>query len=143
MRSVTRNRLTTVVLATAVFALVGFSVTRALNMPIEIALIGAPLLGLLISSFEVFYFQTHRGVSSQCFATDVKSTGSDSTQRSLVWSRLPTTGPISETRVRPSLSELCARYLCDNGCGGHFRSVWELKKSWTNWGTIRLSRYTS
>lgn len=61
MKGVTRNRLTTVIIATIVFSLVGLSVARALNMPMELVLIGAPLSGLLISSFEVFYFQTHRG----------------------------------------------------------------------------------
>ncbi len=62
MKGVTRNRLATVVIATIVFSLVGFAVARALNMPMELVLIGAPLLGLLISSFEVFYFQAHRGL---------------------------------------------------------------------------------
>jgi class 3 adenylate cyclase len=61
MRGVTRKRLTAVVFATIVFAMVGFLVTRTLNLPIEIARIGAPLIGLLISSFEVFYFQAFRG----------------------------------------------------------------------------------
>lgn len=61
MRGVTRNRLTAVVIATIVFAMVGILVCWALNMPMDLALIGAPLLGLLISSFEVFYFQAHRG----------------------------------------------------------------------------------
>jgi adenylate cyclase len=62
MRGVTRNRLTVVVIATIVFAMVGFLVTQALNMPIEVARIGAPSIGLLISSFEVFYYQAHRGL---------------------------------------------------------------------------------
>ena len=46
MRGVTRNRLTTVVIATIVFALVGVLMCRALNMPMDLAFIGAPLLGL-------------------------------------------------------------------------------------------------
>ena len=61
MRGVIRNRLLAVVFATIVFAMIGFLVTRALNMPSEIAIIAAPLIGLLISSFEVFYYQAHRG----------------------------------------------------------------------------------
>jgi class 3 adenylate cyclase len=61
MRGAIRNRLTAVVIATIVFAMVGVLVCRALNMPMELALIGAPLLGLMISSFEVFFFQAHQG----------------------------------------------------------------------------------
>jgi len=61
MRGVTRNRILTVVFAAIVFVVVGLLSARALNMPMELALIGAPLLGLMISSFEVFYFQAHRG----------------------------------------------------------------------------------
>ncbi len=61
MRGATRNRLTAVVIATTVFAMVGILVCLALNMPMDLALVGAPLLGLMISSFEVFFFQAHRG----------------------------------------------------------------------------------
>jgi class 3 adenylate cyclase len=61
MKGVTRNRLTAVVIATIVFAIVGILMCGALNMPMDLALTGAPLLGLLISSFEVFYFQADRG----------------------------------------------------------------------------------
>jgi adenylate cyclase len=61
MKGVTRNRLTSVVIGTIVFFLVGMFVARALNAPIELALIEVPLLALFISSFEVFYFQAHRG----------------------------------------------------------------------------------
>jgi len=61
MRGATRNRLTAVVIATIVFAMVGILVCLALNMPMDLALVGAPLLGLMISSFEVFFFQAHRG----------------------------------------------------------------------------------
>ena len=61
MKGVTRNRLTAVVSATIVFAMVGVLVCWALKMPMDLALMSAPLLGLLISSFEVFYFQAHRG----------------------------------------------------------------------------------
>ena len=61
MRGVTRNRILAVVFAAIVFAVVGLLSARALNMPMELALIGAPLLGPMISSFEVFYFQAHRG----------------------------------------------------------------------------------
>jgi len=61
MKGVTRNRISAVVIATIVFAMVGVLMCWALNMPMELALIGAPLLGLLISSFEIFYFRAHRG----------------------------------------------------------------------------------
>ena len=61
MKGVTRNRLTAVVIATAVFTVVGLFAAWALGMPMELALIGAPLFGFFVSSFEVFYFQAHRG----------------------------------------------------------------------------------
>jgi hypothetical protein len=61
MKGVTRNRLTVVFVATIMFTLVGLVVARALNLPMELVRVGVPLGGLLISSFEVFYFQTHRG----------------------------------------------------------------------------------
>ncbi len=61
MKGVTRNRLTAVVIATAVFVVVGLFAVWALGMPMELALIGAPLFGFFVSSFEVFYFQAHRG----------------------------------------------------------------------------------
>lgn len=61
MKGVTRNRLTAVVIATAVFAVVGLFAAWTLGMPMDLALVGAPLLGLFVSSFEVFYFQARRG----------------------------------------------------------------------------------
>ncbi len=61
MKGVTRNRLTAVFFATIVFAMVGILVARAFDIPLELALTGAPVLGLLISSFEVFYFHADRG----------------------------------------------------------------------------------
>jgi class 3 adenylate cyclase len=61
MKGVTRKRLKAVVIATILFSMVGFLVCRALNMPLEIVFTGVPLAGLLISSFEIFYFQAHRG----------------------------------------------------------------------------------
>jgi adenylate cyclase len=62
LMGVKRKRLTAVVFATIVFTMVGLFVAQALkNIPMKFALTGAPVLGLLISSFEVFYFQAHRG----------------------------------------------------------------------------------
>jgi class 3 adenylate cyclase len=61
MKGITRKRLVVVVFATLVFTVVGLLVAGALNMPMGFAVTGAPILGLMISSFEVFYFQAHRG----------------------------------------------------------------------------------
>ena len=62
MKGITRKRLTAVVIATIVFTMGGLFAAQALkNIPMKFALTGAPVLGLLISSFEVFYFQAHRG----------------------------------------------------------------------------------
>lgn len=61
MKGITRNRLTAVVISTSVFTVVGLFAAWALRLPMELALIGAPLLGLFVSSFEIFYFQAHRG----------------------------------------------------------------------------------
>lgn len=61
MRGITRNRLTVVVISTIVFAVIGTIIGWALQMPMELTLIGAPAVGLFISCFEVFYFQASRG----------------------------------------------------------------------------------
>jgi adenylate cyclase len=61
MKSITSNRLITVLIATIVYTTVGLLLARVLNVPMKYALTGAPLVGLLISSFEVFYFQARRG----------------------------------------------------------------------------------
>ena len=61
MRGITRNRLTAVAIATVFYAVLGFLLAGALDFPLRLALIGLPLFGIFISSFEVFYFQAHRG----------------------------------------------------------------------------------
>jgi len=61
MKGVTSNRLMTVLIATIVYTIVGLLLARVLNVTMKYALTGAPLGGLLISSFEVFYFQARRG----------------------------------------------------------------------------------
>lgn len=61
LRVVTRNRLSAVLIATFLFATVGFFLGRMLSVPAAYVLTGAPLGGLLISCFEVFYFKGRRG----------------------------------------------------------------------------------
>lgn len=61
MKSVTRKRLAAVVISTIVFSIASMFVARALDLAMGYMLIGAPLLGLCISCFEVFYFQAARG----------------------------------------------------------------------------------
>ena len=61
MNQSTRRRLGAVAFATAVFTVIGLALAFALEMPLNLALIGAPALGLLISAFEIFYFQARRG----------------------------------------------------------------------------------
>lgn len=61
MKGVTRKRLAAVVISTIVFSVASMFVARALDLAMGYMLIGAPLLGLCISSFEVFYFQAVRG----------------------------------------------------------------------------------
>jgi len=61
MKGVIGNRLIAVFSATVVFSVLGLFAAWSLKMPMGLALIGAPLLGLAISGFEVFYFQGYRG----------------------------------------------------------------------------------
>lgn len=61
MKGITRKRLAAVALSTIVFTVASMFVARALDLAMGYMLIGAPLLGLSISSFEVFYFQAARG----------------------------------------------------------------------------------
>jgi len=61
MKGVTLNRWTAVVISTIVFSAASMFVARALDLAMGYMLIGAPVLGLCISSFEVFYFQADRG----------------------------------------------------------------------------------
>lgn len=61
MKGVTRKRLAAVAVSTIVFSIASMFVARALDLAMGYMLIGAPLLGLSISSFEVFYYQADRG----------------------------------------------------------------------------------
>ena len=61
MRGITRKRLAAVVISTIVFSSVAVIVARVMDIATGYMLIGVPLLGLCISGFEVFYFQTGRG----------------------------------------------------------------------------------
>lgn len=61
MKGATRKRLAAVVISTIVFSAASMFVARALDLAMGYMLIGAPLLGLCISGFEVFYFQAARG----------------------------------------------------------------------------------
>ncbi|MFT5393385.1 MAG: hypothetical protein ACI8PT_003586 [Gammaproteobacteria bacterium] len=60
MKSITRIRLTAVLISTVVYAIAGLFLARILNVPMVYALTGAPLGGFLISGFEVFYFRSRR-----------------------------------------------------------------------------------
>jgi adenylate cyclase len=61
MKGIARKRLAAVVISTIVFSIASMIVAHALDLATGYMLIGLPLLGLCISSFEVFYFQANRG----------------------------------------------------------------------------------
>jgi len=61
MNKGTRRRLFAMIFATVAFSVTGLALALALKMPLDLALIGVPALGLFISGFEIFYFQSRRG----------------------------------------------------------------------------------
>ena len=61
MKGITKSRLTAVAIITGFFAIFGFLAALSLNLPMDLVVVGVPLFGLFMGSFEVFYFQANRG----------------------------------------------------------------------------------
>src|SRR5579864_3499524 len=56
-----RNKLLMVMLATAIFAVLGAVTTLAVGRPVELGVANAVLIGMGVGLFEEFYVQTRRG----------------------------------------------------------------------------------